>query len=186
MLHNISQCRILDAHMSYQICVGLGWCYLLLVDDSSPKCKSLCWWCHPLGDVNTIQSLHTHNGLCMHALDDDACRCTMSLARCTQTTSHVWSPLFMLSVIRRCRLDDAYRPWLMSPSWCAHANIDSSRPWLMLPTRCWLANARNTQQMSPNWCAHAMNGAYTTLLFLHIVGRCHLTDARRIQSMLAR
>lgn len=179
ILHSIFQHRLLDVHMPCQMCASLGWFYLALANVNCLKQTSLGWWCISLYDLNVSQPTYTHHGWCVQALYDVACRCQMSLSKCTQTTLDARRPWMMMLVINRRCLADKRKPWLMSPSRCAHAMYNSWRIWLMYPAigRCHLDDPRSPPLISPSRCAHSIVDTCMTWLLLPTVSRCRSANA---------
>lgn len=110
--------------------------------------------------------------LCVHALDDFACRSTTLVARCAQITSNAWSSWLMVPAIGRCNLDETCKCREMSPSLCTHATTDACMPWIILNSfgRCRLDSVCSLGLISMSGCTHATTDACTPWLCLPAVG----------------
>lgn len=174
MLHSIVVPRLPYVHMLCRLRDGLGWCYLSLADVTYSKCTILGWWSLSLSNVNVAELRRTHHKLWVHALDDVACRSSIFIARCAQTTSDAWISLLIHHVDGWCHLAKACMTWPMSPNRCTHATDDAWRPWLILPAIGWcrMDSVRRPGLMYISRYAHTMTDVCTYLLLLPSIGRC--------------
>lgn len=148
MLHVVVQRLFLDAYKPWKMCENLGWYSLplahfiwlmhvwhdwcCLVDAHMPRlmCASLGWCIFSLVDVSLQMHIVNDRFLLVDSLTPQM-MCVV-LGSCFLSLADVSWPIYASHNL--CRQDDTLRPWVMSPSWCAHFTVDVSMTFMILHT----------------------------------------------------
>lgn len=86
----------------------------------------------------------------------------------------------MIPVVWRCRLNDAFRPILILPNYCAHAMADVSwLGWSIVLLDVTLP-MRRPRPMLPSWCTHAITDSYRSWMLFRLIGKCFLADVHQL------